>query len=136
MTIWIGLLAAGLALSQAASPPTAPAAADNVQPQRRVIFFSAVDHSGNPLQNISKDQLSIIDNNIAGQVLEVRNANELPLHLAIVLLCSRTNFENQQKAAIELARKVTRPNIDKVFVLTAGGEKIWQNNRVDWQMDP
>jgi VWFA-related protein len=117
--IILGFLLSSLAcVSQVAGPPATAV----VPAQRQVtIFVSAVDRAGNPLQSLVRDQVSVLDNNQPATVLEVRNATELPLHLGIVLLCSKTHFAQEQKAAIDLARKVLRPNVDKAFVLAAGG---------------
>ena len=65
----------------------------------------------------------------------MRNVSELPLHLGIVLLASKQKFDQEQAAAIELAQKVFRPGQDEAFVLTAGGDKPWPNQRLDWLRD-
>lgn len=130
--IIVGFLLSSLAaVSQVPGPPATPA----VSAQRQVtIFVSAVDRGGNPLQSLTKDQVSVVDNNQPGTVQEVRNATELPLHLGMVLLCSKTHFAQEQKAAIDLAHKVLRPNVDKAFVLAAGGEK-GGTSQLEWLPD-
>lgn len=120
-----------------ASTP-APAAAQAPAPQvRRVeILLTATDRSGKPLEKLTKDQLSIVDNDAPAEILDLRSANPIPLHLAFVFLASKTNFSQQQTAAIELAHNVLRPNIDAAFVLTARGDKPWPNPQIQWQTDP
>jgi len=106
-------------------------------PARRVtLLLSATDKGGAPIKDISKDSITVIDNDQVGQMVDVRNANPLPMDVAIVLLASKSNFGQQQNAAVELIHKVIRPGIDKAFVVTAGGEKPWPNSRLEWQSDP
>jgi hypothetical protein len=134
--------------AQAARPATEPTPASRPQPSsapdsavapqiRRVsILVSATDHSGNPVRDLSKDQLSVLDNGQPGKILDVQSANDLPLDLAVVLLASKSNFAQQQAAAIDLAHRVLRPNVDQAFVVTAGGDKMWPDGRLEWQTDP
>lgn len=134
--------------AQAANPTTEPAPASRPQPSsapdsavvpqsRRVsVLVSATDHSGNPVRDLSKDQLSVLDNGQPGAILDVQSANDLPLDLAIVLLASKTNFAQEQAAAVDLAHRVLRPNVDQAFVVTARGDKLWPNGPLTWQTDP
>ena len=121
------------------SPPVASSASPAVatpQQRRVTIFMTATDRSGQPFRDLAKDQISITDSGQAGEVLQVRLADQLPLDLGIVLLASKTDFAQQQAAAIELSRKILRPGADHAFVLVAGGDKPWTNTNVEWQSDP
>jgi VWFA-related protein len=115
---------------------TAPGAAVAPQMRRVSILVSVTDRSGNPVRDLGKDQLSVMDNGQPGAILEVQSASDLPLDLAIVLLASKSNFAQQQAAAIDLAHRVLRPNVDQAFVVTAGGDKTRPNARLEWQTDP
>jgi VWFA-related protein len=120
--------------TSATSPSAVPVA---LAPMRRVtMLLSATDKSGVAVKDFGKDSISVIDNDQVAQVVDVRNANPLPIDLAIVLLASKSNFSQQQNAAVDLVRKVLRPGIDKAFVVTAGGEKPWPSSRLEWQSDP
>jgi len=99
-------------------------------------LLTATDHSGGPVENLTKDQLSISDNNQVAEIANLENVNQLPLHLAVILLASKNNFSQQQAAAIDLIHRVIRPGIDQAFVITAGGEKQWSNGRLEWVNDP
>jgi VWFA-related protein len=117
-------------------PSSAPGPAVAPQMRRVSILVSATDRSGNPVRDLGKDQLSVIDNGQPGAILDVQSASDLPLDLAIVLLASKSNFAQQQAAAIDLAHRVLRPNLDQAVVVTAGGDKTRPNGRLEWQTDP
>ena len=98
------------------------------------ILISATDGSGNPVKGLTKEQLSIRDANQIVQPLKLYE--DLPLHLGIVLVASHASFSQQQAAAIELAQKVLRPNVDEAFVISARGKKPWSSSRLDWVHNP
>jgi len=113
---------------------TAPPAVTS--PLRRVmVLVTATDRSGSPRAQLAEKDLSIADNDEPGEVVSVSNANQLPLRIAFVLLAGKTSFAQQQNAAIELAHKILRPNVDRAFVLTARGDKPWPSPRLEWQSD-
>jgi hypothetical protein len=56
----------------------------------------------------------------------------LPLHLGIVLHASKNTFPQQQAAATELIQKLVHTTGDEAFVVTAGGDKPWPYERLDW----
>ena len=56
----------------------------------------------------------------------------LPIHLGIVLHASKNTFPQQQAAAAELVQKLIHKTGDEAFVVTAGGDKPWPYERVDW----
>jgi VWFA-related protein len=124
--------------SASSTPPAAedPAQAQTAQEQRVSVTFSATDAQGHPIRGLSIEQVLVYENSRAVQTLEVRDASELPLHLGIVLLASKTKFGQEQAAAIELAQKALRPGKDEAFVITAGGDKPWPNSRLNWLTDP
>jgi VWFA-related protein len=134
-------LAAEAQVSDKAGPiPTAPlvsapAPTVSVPPRRVTVLVNATDRSGTPVKDLTKDSISVLDNDQIGQILDVRSASPLPMDLAIVLLASKGNFGQQQNAAVDLIHKVIRPGIDKAFVVTAGGDKAWPNSRLEWESD-
>jgi hypothetical protein len=79
--------------------------------------------------------LSVTDNEQPAEVISVRSASQLPLRIAFVLLAGKSSFGQQQAAAIELAHKVLRPNVDRAFVLSARGDRPWPNPRLEWHAD-
>jgi VWFA-related protein len=99
-------------------------------------LVTVTDRSGQPFRDLANDRIFITDNSQTGQVLEVRSADQLPLDLGIVLLASKPDFAQQQTAAIELSRKILRPDVDHAFVLVAGGDRPWTKLNVEWQSDP
>lgn len=130
----LGFLSLAPCLAQ--TQVSAFANAAGAQQRRVTILLTLTDHSDNPLQSVAKDALSVVEDSQPGDLLDVRSANQLPLQLGLVLLSSNTNFSQQQAAAIELVRKVIRANLDRAFVVSAGGDKPWSNTRLDWQSDP
>jgi len=149
-----GFLASNLlaqaAGSEEASKPATPAA-NNVQtttpelnptqpaarrPRFVPVLVAATDGSGNPATGLTKDQFAILDSGHAVQPLQIFKAQDVPLHLAIVLLGSTPTFSQQQAAAIELVKRMVRPKVDEAFVVTARGKKPWPSDRLEWKQDP
>lgn len=141
--IWMMSFCCLSAAAQVSDKPDAAAPAPSVStsapavsvPRRVTVLVSATDKSGTPVKDLTKDSISVIDNDQMGQVLDVRNASQLPMDMAIVLLASKGNFGQQQNATIHLIHKTIRPGIDKAFVVTAGGDKAWPNSRLEWKSD-
>ncbi len=104
--------------------------------RRVTALFTATDSSGSPVQNMKADGFAVTDNDTAGKILDIRSAEILPLRVAFLLEASKANFPEQQRAAIEIARKAMRPNVDRAFVVSAGGIKPWPSARVEWLNDP
>ncbi len=100
------------------------------------LMMAATDKTGQPIGGLNADQVMVFDNGQPAKTLEVLSATDLPLHLGIVLISSKSNFAQQQAAASELVQKLIRPGKDKAFVVTAGGSKAWPYPRLDWQADP
>jgi VWFA-related protein len=134
----IGLLLACTAFSQTTSPaptqsalpPSAPPAAPR-QPLTSV-FVSVLDGDGKPAQNLGAQNFAVSDDRQDTKVAEAWPATDLPVHLAVVLLASKTNFSQEQDAAAQLVKQVLRPNIDKAFVITSGGDRLPSSGRIDW----
>ncbi len=122
--------------NSSSSPTVSTAPATAALPRRVTVLLSVTDKSGVPAKDLPKDSITVLDNDQVGEVVDVRNANQLPMDLAIVLLASKGNFTQQQNAAVDLIHKALRPGIDKAFVVSAGGEKAWPNSRLEWQSDP
>lgn len=122
--------------NSASTPNVSTAPTTPAMPRRVTVLLSATDKSGIPAKGLSKDSITVLDNDQLGEVVDVRNANQLPIDLAIVLLASKGNFAQQQNAAVDLVHKALRPGIDKAFVVSAGGDKAWPNSRLEWQSDP
>lgn len=120
------LLASARLFAQNAATPS---------PRPVAVLFSATDSSGNPVHNLSKDAVSVLDNNTPATVSDVHPVSEAPLSVAIVLLASKTNFSKQKAAAAELVQKLLRSDKDQAFVITAGGTKAWPNGTLQWQAD-
>jgi hypothetical protein len=112
-----------------------PAAGQTAAQGSISLLISATDSKGNPLSGVSKDQVSVYEGREAMQTLGVQSASNLPLHLGLVLLASKTKFDQEQTATIAMAQRIMRPGIDEAFVVTAGGEKPWPNPRIAWLAD-
>lgn len=119
--------------NSAPTAPTAPTNPASPQSRRVMVLVTATDHAGSPLSQLTEKDLSLSDNEQPGEVVSIQPANQLPLRVAFVLLAGNSSFGQQQTAAIELARKILRPNIDRAFVITARGDKTWANPRLEWQ---
>ncbi len=121
--------AAGAATTSGAP---APARAPHFVP----VLISATDSHGNPVLNLTKDQITVLDSNLSVPPLQIYKGTDLPLHLGIVLLCTPRTFAQQQAAAIDLINKVIRPGIDEGFVISARGKHPWPGDRLEWKQDP
>src|SRR3954453_3555652 len=124
------------------SPSPAPAAAPNLTSGkspaqlRKGILLGALDPSGTPVDDLNKDQLQILDAGQGAVPVIVRKASELPLDLGIVLYADPSTFSQQQAAAIDLVKKIIRPELDHAFVIAAGGNRPWADGNLQWQNDP
>src|SRR3954470_20920152 len=117
--------------------PAAPVAKTKSPVQvRKGILISALDPSGAPVDDLNKDQLQIMDSGQGASPLIVRKATELPLDLGVILYADPATFSQQQAAAIELIKKVLRPDRDHAFVITAGGTRPWADGNLKWENDP
>ena len=117
-----------------AASATTPAAPATTLPaeQKLMLMFSATDSSGNPVANLGKNQISIMDNGHLATVSELHAMPDLPIDMGIILL-GRMDFGQQQTSAIELA-KTLRPGKDRAFVMVAGGAKA-VNAEMPWLSD-
>jgi VWFA-related protein len=104
-------------------------------PRPVAVLFSATDSNGNPVRDLSKERIRVLDNNSSATVADLRPVGEAPLSVGIVLLASKTNFPKEQVAAAELVRRLIRSDHDRAFVITAGGDKPWTQANLEWQTD-
>jgi len=61
--------------------------------------------------------------------------NNLPIHLGIIMRASKTTFSWQQSAATELVKQLVHEG-DEAFVISAGGDRPWPYERLDWNNSP
>jgi len=115
-----------------ASSTPAPARAPHFVP----VLISATDGHGNPVLNLTKEQVTVLDSNLSVPPLQIYKGTDLPLHLGIVMLCTPRTFAQQQAAAIDLVNKVIRPGVDEAFVISARGKHPWPSERLEWKQDP
>jgi VWFA-related protein len=140
LVLFVSLTVSSLAQEVAganAAPPAATAAATPVVttskgPVRKGILIGALDPTGSPFDDLNKDQLQIMDSGQAAAPLMVRKAAELPLDLGVILYADPQTFSEQQGAAIELVKRIVRPEKDHVFVIAAGGSKPWTDGNLKW----
>jgi hypothetical protein len=106
----------------ATAAPATPVVEKAPAEQKMMLMFSAVDRDGNPIANVAKSQVSILDNGHLAKISDVQPMPDLPIDMGIVLL-GRIDFSQQQSAAMELI-KTLRPGKDRAFVIVAGGSKV------------
>lgn len=70
-----------------------------------------------------------------GAFAQAPPSDNLPLHLGIVLHASKNTFAQQQAAATELVQRLVH-NGDEAFVVSAGGDRPWPYERLDWDNNP
>lgn len=71
----------------------------------------------------------------AQSVTPAPEANNLPLHLGIIMRASKTTFNWQQAAATDLVKQLVHQG-DEAFVVSAGGDRPWPYERLDWDNNP
>lgn len=130
LALWMAAAASLPAAAPAAVPgPAASASALNV-PASHVIVRKrveevrvgfAVRHGKQLVKNISRDELSVLDNGQApAAITGFHQDSDLPLHVALVLDHSdsmQNGFEAEQQAARQFLERFLRPNIDSVFMV-------------------
>jgi len=119
------------------APPIARAVVSGTSPVqvRKGILIGALDAAGAPIGDLNKEQIKIMDSGQAATPLMVRKADALPLDLGIVLYADPKTFSQQQAAATELVKRILRPDVDHVFVISAGGSRGWADGNLQWQND-
>jgi len=117
-----------------AAPPAVATGKSPVQ-IRKGILIGALDPSGSSVADLNKDQLQIMDSGQAATPVMVRKADQLPLDLGIVLYAGTGNFSQQQAAALDLVKKIIRPEMDHAFVIAAGGNRPWSDGNLKWEND-
>jgi hypothetical protein len=80
------------------------------------ILFSATDSSGDPVRDLAKDEVIVLEDNRADGVADLRPVSGAPLSVGIVLMSSKDKFAN-----------------DQAFVVTAGGTKAWGEGELRWE---
>src|SRR3954462_9756073 len=107
---------------------TAPVAMEKSPVQiRKGILIGALDPTGSSVADLKKDELQIMDGGQAATPVMVRKADQLPLDLGIVLYAGTGSFSQQQAAALDLVKKIIRPDMDHAFVIAAGGNRPWSD---------
>ena len=119
----------------AESPAPAVATGKSHVQIRKGILIGALDASGSAVSSLTKDELQVMDSGQAATPLMVRKADALPLDLGIVLYAGTGNFSQQQAAAIDLVKKIIRPDMDHAFVIAAGGNRAWSEGNLKWEND-
>jgi VWFA-related protein len=103
------------------------------------ILISAIDSAGKAVRDLSKDQISVLDNQYQGKIADLRPVGDAPLSIGIMLLTSTKSFAKQQSAAVELVEKLLRSDQDRAFVITAAADlkhdKPWTKANLEWQSD-
>jgi VWFA-related protein len=122
--------------TQTAAKTGGEATATSQRPRFVPVLLSVTDEKGNPIVGLTKEQITLSDAKQVTDPLKIYRAQDIPLHLGIILLATDASFAQQQAAAIDLVQKVIRPNIDEAFVVTARGKKAWPSDRLDWKRDP
>lgn len=132
----IGLLLATVLLQQSLTAGNRHLTPTPSGDQNASFICSATDANGVPLRELTVGQVSITDSTRPAQTVSVQDASNLPVDLGIVLLASKPKFDQEQAAAVELAQKLMKPGKDKVFVITANGDKSWSTPNIPWMTDP
>ena len=99
------------------------------------VLVSLTDSGGNPVAGVAKDNVHVMDTGHSVSVLNLAQAEPLPIQLVLILYSSRNTFKNQQKAATELVQQLMRPGKDEAIVLNAGGDKRMEGT-INWETDP
>ena len=97
--------------------------------------FTVADEHGRPVQDLSRDDIRILDDQLPVTKLEdFARDEDLPLRLGIVLDVSdsvKRALTEEKAAALELFNRI-RPQTDRAFVMAFGGNvQLWQDTTSD-----
>lgn len=111
-------------LGMAAFGQSVPAdTASGNQPTPVTLFFLADDSHGNPIRELTKADISLLDNKKPPQsVVELRTAKDLPLRLGLLIDTSNSQGSNELyrpavKAAFDFLNQILGDQDTKVFIV-------------------
>ena len=84
------------------------------------VHVAVADRSGQPVTELSREDLQILDNGKPATITQIRREEELPLRLALVVDWSdsmRKDLGFERKVALDFLRTVLRPDIDRAMVV-------------------
>lgn len=116
--------------------PTAPGyTISRTVPEVRLQFTVADEH-GRPVQDLSPDDIRVLDDQLpVAKLQDFARDEDLPLRLGIVLDVSdsvKRALTEEKAAALELFKRVLRPQTDRAFVMAFGGNlQVWQDTTSD-----
>lgn len=125
--------------SQANAPSSTP---NTIQ-----LSFIARDRSGNPIQGVKLEDLTVLDNGSPATVLTVERGEGIPVRIGILLYSNSSSFKKQQEAAIRMLGNL-RPGVDQAFVVTQAATnnagawpdkssaRPWPAEQVMWSLNP
>jgi Ca-activated chloride channel homolog len=98
--------------------------------------FTVADERGRPVQNLSRDDIRILDDESpVAQLQDFARDDNLPLRLGILLDVSdsvKRVLPEEKAAALEFLGRVLRPETDRAFVMSfAGNVQLWQGATSD-----
>jgi len=119
MNVFVLLLSAFLVPIACAQPqgpsPAGASATSPIQSSEKVLVVIR-DKSGMPIQGLTPEEITIIDNGNPTKTLSVEPADKLPIRLGIILISNAATFKAQQETSLQLLAAL-RPSIDQAFVL-------------------
>ncbi len=129
-------IASGIPATPAVYPSSAPDyTIRSTVPEVR-LQFTVADERGHPVQNLSVDDVRILDNQSpVDKVHDFALDEDLPLRLGIVLDASdsvKRVLPEEKAAAIKFLNQILRPQTDRAFVLAFGADvQVWQGSTND-----
>ncbi len=98
--------------------------------------FTVADEHGRPIQDLSPDDIRILDDQLpVTKLQDFARDEDLPLRLGIVLDVSdsvKRALTEEKAAALELFNRILRPQTDRAFVMAFGGNvQVWQETTSD-----
>lgn len=91
-----------------------------------VVPISVLDAAGQPVMGLKESDFRIFENKRPQEIAQVRDAEDVPLEIAILFDISGTTnpmFEFQQETAAKFLREVMRPE-DRATIFTIGEETV------------
>ena len=98
--------------------------------------FTVADEHGRPVQDLSPDDVRILDDQLpVTKLQDFARDEDLPLRLGVVLDVSdsvKRTLAEEKTAALELFNRILRPQTDRAFVMAFGGNvQVWQDTTGD-----
>jgi Ca-activated chloride channel family protein len=116
---------------QTTPPPVEDDDVIRVESRLVIVPVSVTDSSGQPVQNLKKEDFIVSEENKRQEIAQISDAEKVPLEIALLFDVSASTdamFKFEQETAAQFLRDVMRPD-DRATIFTIGGRPIMVQGR-------